>query len=80
MLENPRSIQVLMKVKEYYSELKKSIEDADLWLNKTNEASRKQKTKVIQIFTYFSQCCVTTKAAQKEEDDEPDCAGHDHGD
>ena len=71
MLENPRSIQVLMKVKEYYSELKKSIEDADLWLNKTNEASRKQKVKVINIFNYFSQCCVTTKAAQKEEDDEP---------
>ena len=43
-----------MKVKEYYAELKKSIEDADLWLNKVNEQSRKQKTKVINIFTYFS--------------------------
>jgi seryl-tRNA synthetase len=81
MLENPRSIQVLMKIKEYYSELKKSIEDADLWLNKVNEQSKKQKTKVIMIFTYFSQCCVQTSKIQKEDEDEDvECDHkHDHG-
>ena len=37
MLENPRSIQVLRKVKKYYTELRKYIDDADQWLNKSNQ-------------------------------------------
>ena len=66
MLENPKSIQVLIQIKEYYTDLKLSIEDADLWLNKINDLSKKQKIKVINIFTFFSQICTKNSAAVKD--------------
>lgn len=47
MLENPRSIQVLNKIKEYQSELKKHMEDSEIWLNKSTDQGRVVKTKVI---------------------------------
>ena len=70
MLENPRSIQVLRKVKQYHSELRKFIEDADQWLNKTNSQSKKSKYRVTQIFTFFAQICQEkgSKAKSEEED------------
>lgn len=46
MLENPKSIWVLSKVKKYSAELRALIEDADQWLNKTNQQSRKAKYRV----------------------------------
>ena len=36
MLEDPRSIKTLKKVKHHLRELKKFIDDADQWINKTN--------------------------------------------
>jgi hypothetical protein len=43
MLENPRSIWILGKVKKHTAELKKLIEDAEHWLNKTNKQSKNIK-------------------------------------
>lgn len=43
MLENPKSIWVLSRVKKYSAELRALIADADQWLNKTNQQSRKAK-------------------------------------
>lgn len=43
MLENPKSIQTLNKIKKSHEELKLFIEDADEWLNKSNPRSNKDK-------------------------------------
>lgn len=40
MLENPKSIRVLREIQKYYSELRKFVEDADQWLNKSTLQSR----------------------------------------
>lgn len=50
MLENPRSIKTLKKVKSMFSELRKYVDDADQWLNKVNAQSRKAKFRVTEIF------------------------------
>lgn len=57
MLENPKSIKILNKVKKMHTDLKKYIEDADQWLNKANSASIKVKYNVTKIFLFFSQIC-----------------------
>ena len=57
MLENPRSIRILSKLQNYYLELKKYIDDAEQWLNKTNAASKTAKYRVTQIFEFFSKIC-----------------------
>ena len=54
MLENPRSIWILGKVKKYSTELKKLIEDAEHWLNKTNKQSKNIKYRTCQIFKFFT--------------------------
>jgi len=66
MLENPRSIQVLGKVKTYHAELRRLIEDADQWLNKSNSQSKKAKRRVTQIFSFYAQIC----RADAAEDDQ----------
>lgn len=70
MLENPRSIQVLNKIKEYQSELKKHMEDSEIWLNKSTDQGRVVKTKVIQIFMFFSQIC--QEKAKRHYNDDPE--------
>ena len=68
MLENPRSIQVLRKVKKYFTELRKYIDDADQWLNKSNQQSKKSKYRVTQIFSFFSQICKEDYKSPEEDD------------
>ena len=57
MLENPRSIKTLNKVKKLHSELRKYVDDADQWLNKVNAQSRKAKFRVTEIFQFFAESC-----------------------
>ena len=57
MLENPKSIQVLGKVKVYHAELRRLIEDADQWLNKSNTQSKKAKRRVTEIFAFYARIC-----------------------
>ena len=57
MLENPRSIRILSKLQNYHLELKKFIDDAEQWLNKTNASSKTAKYRVTQIFEFFSKIC-----------------------
>lgn len=68
MLENPKSIQVLGKVKTYHAELRRLIEDADQWLNKSNSQSKRAKRRVTEIFTFYAQIC-------RAEPDEEEKAG-----
>lgn len=68
MLENPRSIQVLGKVKSYHAELKRLIEDADQWLNKSNSQSKKAKRRVTEIFSFYAQICRAEPAEDEKND------------
>ena len=43
MLESPKSIKTLNQIKKSHEELRKYIEDADVWLNKSNPRSNKRK-------------------------------------
>lgn len=69
MLENPRSIWILGKVKKYTTELKKLIEDAEHWLNKTNKQSKNIKYRATQIFKFFTQICQEGTVLEEEEGD-----------
>ena len=69
MLENPRSIWILGKVKKYSTELKKLIEDAEHWLNKTNKQSKNIKFRVTQIFRFFTQICQEGGVIDEDEGD-----------
>jgi hypothetical protein len=57
-------------VKQYHSELRKYIDDADQWLNKTNSSSKKAKYRVTQIFTFFSEICQEKPTSKKKEKDD----------
>jgi len=51
--------------------MKSCIEDADLWLNSSNENSKKTKMKITMIFLFFAQICnESSKAYEDDEDDE----------
>lgn len=76
MLENPRSIQVLGKVKSYHAELRRLIEDADQWLNKSNSQSKKAKRRVTEIFSFYAQIC----RAEPAEDEKTDGHARELGD
>lgn len=69
MLENPRSIWILGKVKKYSTEMKKLIEDAEHWLNKTNKQSKNIKYRATQIFKFFTQICQEGSVLEEEEGD-----------
>lgn len=66
MLENPRSIQILYKIKSFYSEIRKLIDDAEQWLNKSNEQSKQSKYRVKVIFEFFSQICREDEKKEEE--------------
>ena len=69
MLENPRSIKVLTQFTKYHKELKHKMADADQWLNKTNEMTKKIKLRVTAIFRFFTGIC-EEKPAFEHEDEE----------
>jgi hypothetical protein len=50
-------------VKSFHTELRRLIEDADQWLNKSNTASKRAKRRVTEIFTFYAQIC---RADQEE--------------
>lgn len=58
MLESPKSIQTLNKIKKSHEELRKYIEDADEWLNKSNPRSNTSKQRVTEIFQFYTTICV----------------------
>ena len=65
-------MRILHNVKRYHIELKKHISDADQWLNKSNQLSKKTKYRVIQIFQFFSSICLEQVTESEEYDEEQD--------
>ena len=59
-------------MKKYHSELKRYIHDADQWLNKSNQQSKKTKYRITQIFKFFSQICQEKPDNGEEYDEEED--------
>jgi hypothetical protein len=68
MLEHPKSVRVLATVKSYLTELRRYIEDADQWLNKSNTQSKRVKRRVTEIFTFYAQICRAEPEDQENAD------------
>lgn len=66
MLEHPKSIKVLATVKNYHTELRRYIEDADQWLNKSNTQSKRVKRRVTEILTFYASICREEPEEQEE--------------
>ena len=68
---------MLKQIKQYQTELKKHMEDSEIWLNKSNNQAKQIKQRVIQIFMFFSEICLEKKRStfanneEKQQDKTP---------